>query len=94
MNKREFARNLGEILKQAQDLQDALENCNISAITEDLETLKDEAEETIEGIKSEELKDQWQERVDSLDDIISRVSDLEEVFESVQDIITELESLE
>lgn len=93
MNKREFTRSLGEILKQVYALQDVLESCDISTITEDLENLKDETEETIDGIKSEELRDQWQERVDAIGEVVDRLIELEASL-NIEEIILDLEAVE
>lgn len=94
MKKNEFKRRLGEILEQVQAVKDIIENFDIDSITESMEELKNDAEETIENIRSEALRDEWQERVDSLDSLISQVSELGEAFDTMEDIITEFESLE
>lgn len=96
MTKREFAKRLKDIIKKAEQAQSALAEIDFDSLTDGAEAMKDEIDETIDSIRSEELQEAWQERVDLLDEAVSKIEEIEalksefdEIVSNMKDMITE-----
>lgn len=96
MTKVEFQKRMKGILAQLETVKEAIEatEFDLDTAADDLEQLKDEAEETAENVKSEDLQDQWRERANEVEDCIDQLNEFRDVLSNLEEIISELGGIE